>query len=84
MEGEVKVSTPEGEVVEFGAGDLMTLPRGLKCTWEVRKPVRKHYRFTSPALCTAIHERFLMRCLSRLWVVSAHARFRRCLLAVGV
>jgi uncharacterized cupin superfamily protein len=42
MEGEVKVTTPEGE---FGAGDLVTFPRGLKCTWNVRKPIRKHYRF---------------------------------------
>ena len=28
MEGEVKVTTPEGEVVEFGAGDLVTFPAG--------------------------------------------------------
>ena len=46
LEGEVKVTTPEGEAVEFGAGDLVTFPRGLKCTWEVRKPIRKHYRFS--------------------------------------
>ena len=46
LEGEVKVTTPEGETVEFGAGDLVTFPRGLKCTWEVRKPIRKHYRFS--------------------------------------
>jgi uncharacterized cupin superfamily protein len=42
----VKVTTPAGEAVEFGAGDLVTFPRGLTCTWEVRKPIRKHYRFT--------------------------------------
>ena len=46
MEGEVKVTAPEGEAVEFGAGDLVTFPRGLRCSWEVRKPIRKHYRFT--------------------------------------
>jgi uncharacterized cupin superfamily protein len=46
MEGEVKVTTPEGEAVEFSPGDLVTFPRGLKCSWEVRKPIRKHYRFT--------------------------------------
>ena len=46
LEGEVKVTTSEGETIAFGAGDLVTFPRGLKCTWEVRKPIRKHYRFT--------------------------------------
>ncbi len=35
MEGEVKVTTPEGEAVEFGPGDLVTFPRGLKCTCDV-------------------------------------------------
>jgi uncharacterized cupin superfamily protein len=44
MEGEVKA--PDGEAVEFGAGDLVTFPRGLKCNWNVRKPIRKHYRFS--------------------------------------
>jgi uncharacterized cupin superfamily protein len=24
----------------------VTFPRGLTCTWEVRKPIRKLYRFT--------------------------------------
>ena len=28
MEGEAKVTTPEGEAVEFGPGDLVTFPRG--------------------------------------------------------
>jgi uncharacterized cupin superfamily protein len=46
MEGEVKVTTPDGEAVEFGPGDLVTFPRGLKCSWNVRKPIRKHYRFS--------------------------------------
>ncbi len=45
LEGEVRVTTPEGEAVEFGAGDLVTFPQGLSCTWDVRRPVRKHYRF---------------------------------------
>ncbi|MGH8610629.1 MAG: cupin domain-containing protein [Gammaproteobacteria bacterium] len=25
--------------------DLATFPVGLSCTWDVRKPVKKHYRF---------------------------------------
>lgn len=45
LEGEVTVTTAEGEAVAFGPGDLVTFPRGLTCTWDVRKPIRKHYRF---------------------------------------
>lgn len=45
LEGEVTV-TPEGdEPVHFRAGDLVTFPAGLRCTWQVTAPVRKHYRF---------------------------------------
>ena len=45
LEGEVEVATDQGEVLRFGAGDLVTFPKGLKCIWEIRKAVRKHYRF---------------------------------------
>lgn len=46
LEGQVTV-TPEGggEPVSFGVGDLVTFPRGLRCTWSVHQPVRKHYQF---------------------------------------
>ena len=44
LEGEVTVKTPDGEV-SFGKGDLVTFPLGLKCVWNVKKPVRKHYKF---------------------------------------
>ena len=23
----------------------LTFPRGMSCVWDIRKPVRKHYRF---------------------------------------
>ena len=45
LQGDVRVTTADGEVAEFGAGDMVTFPAGLKCTWEVRAPVYKHYRF---------------------------------------
>jgi hypothetical protein len=45
LEGQVTVTTDDGEKVEFGAGDLVTFPKGLKCVWDVKQPVRKHYRF---------------------------------------
>jgi len=45
LEGEVMVETKDGKKVTFGAGDFVTFPKGLECTWEIRKPVRKHYNF---------------------------------------
>jgi uncharacterized cupin superfamily protein len=44
LEGEVMVKTASEEV-SFKAGDWVVFPKGLDCTWEVRKPVRKHYKF---------------------------------------
>ena len=44
LEGEVIVKTPD-ETVFFGKGDLVTFPKGLSCTWQVKKEVRKHYKF---------------------------------------
>jgi len=45
LEGEVTVTPDGGEPVRFGAGDLVEFSAGLCCTWDVTKPVRKHYRF---------------------------------------
>lgn len=45
LEGEVVVTPDGGKAVSVGKGDLVTFPSGMSCTWEVRKPVRKHYRF---------------------------------------
>ena len=42
--GDVTISTPAGEWVTCGPGDLVTCPSGLECTWEVTAPVRKHYK----------------------------------------
>ena len=44
LEGDVEVNTEE-ETVRFGVGDFVVFPKGLKCTWKVMKPVRKHYNF---------------------------------------
>ena len=45
LEGEVEVTPDGGEPVEFGAGDLVTFPKGMSCKWKIRKAVRKHYTF---------------------------------------
>ena len=44
LEGEVTVKTADQEV-SFGAGDYVVFPKGLDCTWEVKKPVKKYYKF---------------------------------------
>ncbi|KAL8159133.1 hypothetical protein V2J09_000670 [Rumex salicifolius] len=46
VKGKVKVY-PKGssEAVEFGAGDLVFIPKGLSCTWEVSVAVDEFYKF---------------------------------------
>ncbi len=46
LEGEAKVTPTDGDSVTFGAGDLVTFQPDLACTWEILKPIRKHYRFS--------------------------------------
>ncbi|HWQ70630.1 MAG TPA: cupin domain-containing protein [Patescibacteria group bacterium] len=45
LEGEVIVTPDEGEPVQIGKGDLVVFPVGIACTWDIRRPVKKHYRF---------------------------------------
>jgi uncharacterized protein len=45
FEGRVTVETQDGQTVEIGPGDLVTFPKGLKCTWTVHEKIRKVYKF---------------------------------------
>ncbi|MCK9522150.1 MAG: cupin domain-containing protein [Proteobacteria bacterium] len=45
LEGEIIVTPDGGAPVTMGVGDLVTFPAGMSCTWDIRVPVRKHYRF---------------------------------------
>jgi len=45
LEGKVIVITEAGDKVEINKGDFVTFPKGLKCTWDVKQPIKKHYRF---------------------------------------
>ncbi len=45
LAGDVVVTPDGGDGVRVGAGDLVTFPSGMSCTWDVRAAVRKHYRF---------------------------------------
>ena len=44
LEGEVTVRYGD-KTVSFGPGDLVIFPKGLTCVWNVKKHVKKHYKF---------------------------------------
>ena len=44
LEGKVNVTTDDGEQVEIQKGDLVSFPKGLKCNWDVKEKIRKHYK----------------------------------------
>jgi uncharacterized cupin superfamily protein len=48
LEGEITVTDrPEGALsVSFGPGDIVVFPVGLKCIWNVKRAVKKHYNFS--------------------------------------
>lgn len=45
LEGQVVVTPEGGEPVEIRAGDFVEFPKGMNCTWDIKKDIRKHYRF---------------------------------------
>ena len=45
LEGEVIVTPDDGEPVQINKGDLVVFPAGMTCTWDIRRSVKKHYRF---------------------------------------
>jgi uncharacterized cupin superfamily protein len=44
VEGEVTVTPEGGAPVTLRRGDLVTFPQGMSCTWNITRPIRKHYR----------------------------------------
>jgi hypothetical protein len=45
LEGEAVVEIENGPSVTFRAGDKVFFPRGLKCVWEIKAPIKKYYNF---------------------------------------
>ena len=45
LDGKVTVTTEGGKAVSFGKGDFVTFPKGLKCNWNIKESVKKHYNF---------------------------------------
>ncbi|HNV88323.1 MAG TPA: cupin domain-containing protein [Methylotenera sp.] len=49
LEGECVITPKDGTptggaAVTFGKGDLVTFPAGMTVSWEVKKPLHKHYQ----------------------------------------
>lgn len=51
LEGECIITPEGGAPVAFGKGDLVTFPAGMKASWEVKKPLHKHYKLEGNLLC---------------------------------
>jgi len=45
LEGRVVVETDEGEY-SINPGDFVTFKDGLKCVWDIKESIRKHYNFS--------------------------------------
>ncbi|MCG8356454.1 MAG: cupin domain-containing protein [Kiloniellales bacterium] len=43
LQGRIDVIDDQGGVETYKAGDSFMMPRGCKCTWDVKEPVRKLY-----------------------------------------
>lgn len=50
LEGECVITPVGGSPVTFGKGDLVTFPGSMKATWEVKKPLHKHYQLEGSAI----------------------------------
>ena len=44
LEGEVTVQAGSQQI-SFRGGDYVIFPKGLDCAWNIKKAVRKHYKF---------------------------------------
>jgi uncharacterized protein len=44
LEGDVTIEAGD-QTVSFGPGDCVVFPKGLKCTWKIKKAITKHYKF---------------------------------------
>ncbi len=44
LEGDCVITPTDGAPVSFGKGDLVTFPAGMTTSWQVIKPLHKHYQ----------------------------------------
>lgn len=50
LEGECVITPDNAAPVRFGKGDLVTFPAGMSASWEVKKPLHKHYHLDGSLL----------------------------------
>lgn len=48
LEGEIVMTSADGEPIRIVPGDLVSFHAGLDSEWEVVKPLRKHYSYDYP------------------------------------
>ena len=53
LEGECIITPANSGPISFGKGDLVTFPAGMKASWQVKKPLHKHYQLDGNALSQA-------------------------------
>lgn len=44
VEGDVEVTLDDGTKVSFSAGDMVLFKKGVRCTWNVKERIFKHYK----------------------------------------
>ncbi|CAK0774374.1 Cupin_3 domain-containing protein [Gammaproteobacteria bacterium] len=47
LAGEVIITPDSGEPVRLVIGDLVHFSANFSCTWDIRSPIKKHYRFSN-------------------------------------
>lgn len=45
LEGDVEIRLADNSITKIISGDLAIFPKGLKCSWHIKKKVKKHYKF---------------------------------------
>ncbi|NBC82636.1 MAG: DUF861 domain-containing protein [Bacteroidetes bacterium] len=45
LEGEATIKDKSGKEINIKKGDWVDFPKGLSCEWEIRKHLRKKYKF---------------------------------------
>jgi uncharacterized cupin superfamily protein len=47
VEGSVRVTVGDGDVMDLGVGDLFSLPPGVETTWDIRTPFKEMWVLAS-------------------------------------
>lgn len=45
IEGKAEVTAEDESKVNFEKGDIVKMPKGLRCTWKITEDIKKYYKF---------------------------------------